>query len=450
MWESTVTWVGISLCAVIVLATLLFVCHHRYRQQQKRHKRGAGAGTGAVGGEALLINGELPNSPSHSGNSGGDPGSKNISFGSPAGSPIKNGATPLGSPTKRDYVMPRGTNGIHSPVDISIDKQKAIGASGGHSRRSSHSSVTVAPPAVHSPYLANAGVGDYKHNPQLFNVSPAASESPRRQRKKQRHRSGSPGKRVGSPGAGGAPIANCDEDLSPISPVHSSRSPIHGPHAAHGAQSPMGPISEHIPLENYLPHHPHRHPGANVRSPPGSRRPPVEGRDSLTRHRPPTTPDRQNANYLPGSNHNLPGSHSNTNTRPDIKPLPLRDVQRPDGQSPENRPHDPNANTPSSLSSLSPILNPTKLFPTGRSPSMDIALDGEMEYDDYIPDLPGSYFTMDPHAYTLTWSQQQPWGAGGNGSPSRGSNKNNGHELTTRVDSQSSLGNNDRHQTSNC
>ena len=433
-WESTVTIVGITLCAVIVLATLIFVCHHRWRQQkQKRHKRTVTSGPG--GGEALLINGELPNSPSHSGNSV-EQGSKNQSFGSPAGSPVKNGSS-LGSPTKREYVMARGVNAPHD-VDISIDKQK-----GGISRRSSHSSVTV-PPPVQSPYMTTTG--DYKHNPQLFNVSPLPSESPRRSRK-HRHRSGSPTKRVGSPhgsvspvrdlgrvGSGkggkgvprGAPIANCEDDLSPMSPVHSSHSP----------QSPMGPITEHIPLDTYPPRPPgNRAPRGDVRSPPGSRRPPVEGRDSLTRRRGPTTPDRQNANYLP----------SPSSTKPEVKPLPLRDVQRPDGKSPDNKPQDPNANTPSSMNSLSPILQQTKLFPA-RSPSMDIAIEGEMEYDDYIPDLPGSYFTMDPHAYTLTWSQQQPWASPGTGTKA-------GHGPGTAVTGTRASGQGSKHNnqhTSNC
>jgi hypothetical protein len=79
---------------------------------------------------------------------------------------------------------------------------------------------------------------------------------------------------------------------------------------------------------------------------------------------------------------------------------------------------------------------------------MDIALDGEMEYDDYIPDLPGSYFNMDPHAYTLTWSQQQPWATGAAAAAGVTGVKN-GHELTTRAPSQTSLQNNS-HQTSNC
>jgi hypothetical protein len=48
-----------------------------------------------------------------------------------------------------------------------------------------------------------------------------------------------------------------------------------------------------------------------------------------------------------------------------------------------------------------------------RSPAMSDAMVAEevdLEYDDYVPELPGSYFTMDPYAYTLTWSKQAaPW-----------------------------------------
>ena len=34
--------------------------------------------------------------------------------------------------------------------------------------------------------------------------------------------------------------------------------------------------------------------------------------------------------------------------------------------------------------------------------------DDGLEYDDYVSNLPGSYFTMDPLAYTLTWSKSTP------------------------------------------
>ena len=154
-------------------------------------------------------------------------------------------------------------------------------------------------------------------------------------------------------------------------------------------------------------------------------RPPVEGRDSLTgkkgrkedrlskpSNRPatpltgrtPTTPDMQNANYIP---------MTQTKGRPEVKPLPLRSVERPDGQSPEAQPGDLNANTPSSFE-MSPILQKTQLFPDSQSHTLSVfaavaADDDEYEYDDYVPNLPGSYYTMDPTACTLTWSQQPPW-----------------------------------------
>ena len=194
----------------------------------------------------------------------------------------------------------------------------------------------------------------------------------------------------------------------------------------------MGAIPENIQLDS-LKEHPgkRKHRGSQDTSlnEPGTR-PPVEGRDSLTRkkglagagpdkpHLPPkplsptrggpTTPDRQNANYIPAGR--TPGE------RPNVKPLPLRDVQRPDGQSPEGRVIDPNANTPSSQlsSELSPVLRPSKLFTDSQAttPSGEFVTNEDFEYDDYVPTLPGSYFTMDPHAYQLTWSQQPPWAKG--------------------------------------
>ena len=40
----------------------------------------------------------------------------------------------------------------------------------------------------------------------------------------------------------------------------------------------------------------------------------------------------------------------------------------------------------------------------------DDGLEDEFEYDDYVAQLPGSYFNMDPKAYTLTWSRKnEPW-----------------------------------------
>jgi len=73
--------------------------------------------------------------------------------------------------------------------------------------------------------------------------------------------------------------------------------------------------------------------------------------------------------------------------RPDHEGEPRRAV-RPDGQSPDSVGNEPV--TTKSCSTLS---------------DLDNSAADELEYDDYIPQLPGSYFQMDPHAYTLTWSQ---------------------------------------------
>lgn len=46
--------------------------------------------------------------------------------------------------------------------------------------------------------------------------------------------------------------------------------------------------------------------------------------------------------------------------------------------------------------------------------------DDGLEYDDYVSNLPGSYFTMDPLAYTLTWSKSTPAAGAKNGEDAKG------------------------------
>ena len=234
-------------------------------------------------------------------------------------------------------------------------------------------------------------------------------------------------------GKDGVPLAD-EEDLSPVSPATPAKHPLYTPAEVNTdrrrGRDPQR-YTESIPMDSYDTNKRFRDSGiedtpVGMRSPdsdprrsyysPSSTdsRPPVEGRDSLGRYKSSQphldpqicqrvkTPDRQNGNFLPSGDQ-----------RPDLKPLPLRNVQRPDGQSPENNHvEDPNANTPSSVDGLSPILKKATLFGENSShaPSMaSLATMEDYEYDDYMPSLPGSYFTMDPHAYTLTWSQQQPW-----------------------------------------
>ena len=87
--------------------------------------------------------------------------------------------------------------------------------------------------------------------------------------------------------------------------------------------------------------------------------------------------------------------------RPNVEPLPL--LQQ--GST---------ADLDSSGSRDASPLTKTQLFTDEliQSPLSDIVAEDinvDLEYDDYMPELPGSYFTMDPQAYTLTWSRKQPW-----------------------------------------
>ena len=355
-----------------------------------------------------------------------------------------------------------------------------------HSSQSSlsHKGVTTPPgggfpSSLPSPYGVNARSNDFIHQSGEFN-NPVDLD-PRYRRKDKHHRkhrhksptppsggserSHSPGalsagsrrsqesrnqsfkKAISNKGSSGVPLAD-EEDLSPVSPDTPTREQIGfaprttpaGP--GRGAEIiPMGDYHNksrnrfrdsgiadtHIgspdsnPKQTLLPHH------GGGGGPGAETRPPVEGRDSVRRRdpysptapAPLTTPDRQNGNFISGGD------------RPGLKPLPLRNVQRPDGQSPEHQTTetpDPNANrqnpnTPDSTD-LSPILRKTKLFDNDSKASSavhtPIDVPDEYEYDDYMPNLPGSYFTMDPGAYTLTWSNQQPWNHHQHNSPHKG------------------------------
>lgn len=90
----------------------------------------------------------------------------------------------------------------------------------------------------------------------------------------------------------------------------------------------------------------------------------------------------------------------------------IRGVTRPDGQSPEAQTEMTSIvqTPPSSARSVdeSPSLGGnSRLFPDALSVNTlsDIGSQDGFEYDDYIPHLPGSFFNMDPQAYTLTWSK---------------------------------------------
>ena len=400
----------------------------QYRRQTKEEE----AARSQMGG-ALLVNGEAPTSPSHSSHS--LQGSQNISFADPA--------SPAGSPTKRNYILAkslpnspdqpnRGNSGFHSPQGPAPNARSPTGpypAAPGSPHK-------TGPKDLPSPYFMNAKPTDYIHDRDSLGAARhpnkcghkghrKSGSSPDRRNRHSRSMSPMQLSQTSSPPStvsSRPPVPLADmEDLSPTTPT-SELPPIN---------PPRGP-SEDIPLNSYGASHPAQPRGVantHLTSPRTDPRPPVEGRDS--KHytdngrgkigarpkmwtpwsRSPTTPDKQNANYIPSS-----PSDSGRN-KPDLKPLPLRHVQRPDGQSPDYRGEDQNANSSPSHASvtsheLSPVLRHTKLFPesSSRTPSEDLISQPDFEYDDYIPTIPGSVFNMDPGAYTLTWSQQQtPW-----------------------------------------
>lgn len=420
-WWATVALVGIGLCIVIVILAIAFIVHHRFTQKEEQKKLRPVS-------EALLVNGDLPNSPSHSG--GSLQGSQNISFSDPSSS----------SPIKRDYVLAKGSTA--HPQDRSgggrRGRRKKSPTEGpfeieSPERRSHHSSTSSlsqshivhmrSPTGKHSelpsPYQANATGEDFIHDPNVFTGDPQN----KKRHRKSRQSDPSHAATVGSPSAstvvkpyiprttGGVPLAD-EEDLSPSTPA----SPM--PHQRSPTRSKGHKSRESIPMDSYgFKHRPYKDQGVadtRLTSPPrkSEPRPPVEGRDSLHRRSNPISPSRVHHHANLADALKTPDKYNGALTnggKPNVKPLPLRSIQRPDGQSPESAITDsantPTATTPSSINSLSP----SKLFPESHTPSEIGSVADGFEYDDYMPDLPGSYFTMDPSAYTLTWSSQQPW-----------------------------------------
>jgi len=135
-------------------------------------------------------------------------------------------------------------------------------------------------------------------------------------------------------------------------------------------------------------------------------RPPVEGRDSSSKDKVNSevqlnNADFQSASYVPPSKSSIATIRELPCARPNVEPLPLlQQGSTVDVDSSGSR-------------DVSPLTK-TQLFTDDliQSPLSDIVAEDanvDLEYDDYVPQLPGSYFTMDPQAYTLTWSKQPPW-----------------------------------------
>jgi len=119
-----------------------------------------------------------------------------------------------------------------------------------------------------------------------------------------------------------------------------------------------------------------------------------------------TTPDRQNGNYM-----------SPQQTRPEM--LPLRCIDRPDGLR-SDRPDGQSSQTDnngdgSGRSGLGPgglprgaWDNDSLLFSTASSLTINTDTGEQLEYDDYVAPIPGSFLSMQPSAYTLTWNKNSP------------------------------------------
>lgn len=389
-WEGAVTIVGIVLCVIILLVTLGLVCHHKISKKNRLKSKQIAAN------QALLVNGEIANSPSHSGGSFGE-----------------------SSPSKKDYIL--ATKGI----TVEFDKKKSKNRSPTRNQAST----------PQSPYTANARKGDFMHEPDMLTVHPVPPDSPhKRQRSRDTHKD--PGRRRSSgkhrsptksssrsrsqspqksphrrpPRIPGAPLAG-GEDLSPVSPISPGHRRLSGG---------MQPIAENIQMDSmHGKQRSRRHRSDFSPTDLPGQRPPVEGRDSLSRKKGRRRSKSPEKAASTGYQVNLPATtlpqspnsddvKNGNYARANLKPLPLRDVQRPDGQSPEHKAYDPNSNSPG----LSPILLNEKLFPDSNGSAVQTPAEVgsvDFEYDD-IPELPGSCFSMDPHAYTLTWSHQTPWG----------------------------------------
>ena len=462
VWQSAVTLIGIVLCVVVIVAAVAFACHHRYKLRHRRKKK-------LQAHQALLGNGVGIGSPIHSIGSS----SVNMSFGDPQL-----------SPSKRNYILPGTACNAQLHVVGRRDApllQLSPTTSGGKYLARDVGNVDG---VYANPYTLGVVHGAYAQNPNLTphdghkmkehihrqrghrkqsNDTHDPRDARRHSRSSPQHKSSdltSPKHRAKSTETQGSmspsrddprnksfmsamnrhdsiPMADAD-DLSP------GRATVEG---SHRELDMMQISNEDIPMEPMYDRpvrrkkHKSNFADTCLGAEPSAteQRPPVEGRDSWPRKEPhpddrtrsremlrddkpepmdishPTTPDTQNANSVSGS-------------RPHVKPLPLRNIQKPEGQSPENQyVADRNANTPSSLSSgLSPVLHNVKLFPdASRSPSVHFQ-DPDLEYDD-IPEIPGSYLTMDPHAYTLTWSSNP----GGPDTPSKHSTTGAERHVTT-------------------
>lgn len=474
IWSGTILVVGILLLIAIIVAITIFICYHRkvVKKKQKYQQQLQNQAL-LVNGEAHT---SPSHSASHSSIKGstnisfGDPAGRSPTHTSPRrkrdyiipkdSSPSHNKARHIKGYKSSEKRSSKHIQNGFDPGSVTGNgiMPDSVNYSSPHNSRrvGEHAAaVSATPTSVYSisshGYIPVSTLGSPAHTPSTSYNAPGAGNhtqaSPLAHRGDLRNKSFITA--VKSPN--GPPIAG-EEDLSPISPTAENKSYPGGQYIPMEAYYNVNNPTNYDSVYNnsngnkkiaetamYSPHTKHKYisePVSPFQELPG-KRPPVEGRDSNSRRQSRYVEDEQQKSFddnvnnvnssqyyssRPSSTNPHQQSVSNFSpyansahaARPEVKPLPLRSIQRPDGQSPDTNTNEARAShhsTPhSELSNLSPVLKTNQLFPEALSkgPSeMDLVMPGEndFEYDDYIPDLPGSYFSMDPHAYTLTWSQ---------------------------------------------
>ncbi|XP_064608634.1 uncharacterized protein LOC135472859 isoform X2 [Liolophura sinensis] len=169
VWENAVTIVGVVVCVLIIIGTVLFVVYHRI-QRKNRHKY-------------KMTKTESPTSPVHN---------KGTSIQTPSSpdeldSPGVDMETPLTGELKRkDYPVNAGKSrgsSISSTSSAGYRRLRAMAdvETGGSSRPSSRPYTPL-----QSPYAANASIEDFKHDQNFFKGyrprSPKVHPSPKMRR----------------------------------------------------------------------------------------------------------------------------------------------------------------------------------------------------------------------------------------------------------------------------
>lgn len=399
IWESAVTVTGIALCILIVVVSIGFVVHHRIAQRRTRAKlKQTPAHRALLGPPSASVDPSRRHSPGGSVASGGrhrhrSPSSVVTPAGSRRASEAERGPprTP-GSVRAGSGMSPMKTTSPHNPVRTRTDAVPAHGTT--------PDSVRKQRSGVPSPALS---LRSRTQQPQGKMVM---LEQLRYQRR------------------------NVDDDV--LSPPPSKKT---GAARTLGSKDSAPGRHEDIRMEPYFRRNRNRKQIQDEDDDDDSsfvygQRPPVEGQDSLTRDKSiddleggggDLDLDLQKAKFVPPKKSSVAEIRDLRSGR-DLRSLDL--IPGYDVMKKPCYPH-PGATTPLSITSageLSAALERTDLFPElegGRgalcdddSPCDFITTD-EFEYDDYVSHLPGSYFTMDPQAYTLTWSHQPPssWAA---------------------------------------